>query len=528
MTERDRERDRETETSSRVSRLTTRINSEASMAQPRPKRDGFFWLGQINKASIVTNTAAGLLDEATARTTARGLVEVLEAGDSGQGPRPGRVITFEPLLVRAAGVQATLVHAGRSSQDMLMTTRTAQLRGEALRLGDQLCLLARRMVELAREHSDTLVPSYTNGVAAQPTAYGHVLLGHAMGFLRDADRLRQFHQRLALSPMGSTVCNGTGWPLDRAAMASLLGFRGVAVHAYDAVQIRAPEMAAELGAVASSMALHVGAFVQDVVVQYAQPRPWILLREGGGNTYASSAMPQKRNPGLLSDTRAAASRVLTLGMGRAMAVHNVVPGMVDGRVSADNLAVARGAAALLADLRRVLDALVVDADRARGELDADWTASQELADVLMRDHGVPFRVGHHFASEMVSAGREGDVRPSAFPYEEARRLYAKACRELDFSSTPGGGGGGQGRDDNQEDEEQLPLSEEALRATLDPAAIVRSRATMGGPQPAEMERMLAEADESIDGVEAWIQGERRFVKEAMKRLEGEFARYLED
>jgi argininosuccinate lyase len=46
------------------------------------------------------------------------------------------------------------------------------------------------------------------------------------------------------------------------------------------------------------------------MVQYAQPRPWILLREGGGNTYVSSAMPQKRNPGLLNDTRANASRVL--------------------------------------------------------------------------------------------------------------------------------------------------------------------------------------------------------------------------
>lgn len=47
--------------------------------------------------------------------------------------------------------------------------------------------------------------------------------------------------------------------------------------------------------------------------------PSILLREGGGNTYVSSAMPQKRNPGLLNDTRANASRVLTLGVGRLSA-----------------------------------------------------------------------------------------------------------------------------------------------------------------------------------------------------------------
>jgi argininosuccinate lyase len=43
--------------------------------------------------------------------------------------------------------------------------------------------------------------------------------------------------------------------------------------------------------------LHAGAFIQDVMSQYGNPRPWILLKEGGDNTYVSSAMPQKRNPG---------------------------------------------------------------------------------------------------------------------------------------------------------------------------------------------------------------------------------------
>jgi argininosuccinate lyase len=36
----------------------------------------------------------------------------------------------------------------------------------------------------------------------------------------------------------------------------------------------------------------------------------------------------------------------------------------------------------------------------------------------------------------------------------------------------------------------LPMSEAEFRATLDPVAIVKNRATAGGPQPAEMERML--------------------------------------
>ncbi|MFX5476460.1 hypothetical protein ABTD55_21315, partial [Acinetobacter baumannii] len=81
----------------------------------------------------------------------------------------------------------------------------------------------------------------------------------------------------------------------------------------------------------SSIALHAGAFIQDVMTQYAQPRPWILLQEGGANTYVSSAMPQKRNPGLLNSTRRDASMVIAEGMGVAIVAHNIPPGMSDAK-----------------------------------------------------------------------------------------------------------------------------------------------------------------------------------------------------
>ena len=43
---------------------------------------------------------------------------------------------------------------------------------------------------------------------------------------------------------------------------------------------------------------------------------------------------------------------------------------------------------------KVLCALRINPDRALEELNSDWTASQEIADRLMKDHGLPFRIGH--------------------------------------------------------------------------------------------------------------------------------------
>lgn len=485
------------------------VCSLPGLAQTAPRRDAFFWLGQINKASAVINTDEGLLDRALAPRIATGLQAVLDAGAHPGAQRPSLVITFEPLLIEAAGVEATLLHAGRSSQDMLATVRTAMLRDELLRLATQLRRVTATLVRLAEQHGGTIVPNYTNGVAAQPNSYGHYLLGHVAGLERDAERVRQAMARLDLSPMGTTVLNGTSWPLNRERMARYLGFPGMVDNAYDAAQILAAEMPVEIGAVMSGIAVHVGAFIEDVMTQYAQPRPWILLREGDGNTYVSSAMPQKRNPGLLINTRADASRVIALGFGRLIQAHNIPPGMSDAKGIGDNVGVIVATTRMLESFDRVLNALVLSPERALEELNLDWTASQELADVLMREHRLPFRVGHHFASEIVSHARAHDIRPSDFPYAEAQRIYAGTLR-----------------DEMNVEDGVLPLSEAAFRAALDPVAIIRNRATAGGPQPAEMARMIAAAQANLTAQEGWIRERQQRVDGALAALDADFRRLL--
>ena len=479
-----------------------------ALAQPAPRRDEFHWLGQINKASIVINAEEGLLAPALAPRIARGLQAMIDAGDRPGGRRPNLVITFEPLLIEAAGVEATLIHAGRSSQDMLTTVRSAMLREELLRVAAALRRATTTMIDMAERHRDTIVPNYTNGVAAQPNSYGHYLLGHIAGLERDMHRLREAYARLDLSPMGTTVLNGTSWPLNRDRMARYLGFPATIENAYDAAQILAAEIPVELGAVSTAIAIHVGAYIADVMTQYAQPRPWLLLAEGGGNTYVSSAMPQKRNPGLLNDVRRQASMVVTLATGRTIAAHNIPPGMNDPKSVADNVALTAATTRLLEQWDRVMRALVLSPGRALEELDLDWTASQEVADVLMREHRLPFRVGHHFASEVVDFAKSRDIRPSAFPYAEAQRIYRHTLHEMGLPET------------------DLPMTEAAFRAALEPAAIIRARATPGGPQPAEMTRMIASARARLAGHDEWASAQRARIDAALAALDADFARVL--
>ena len=109
-------------------------------------------------------------------------------------------------------------------------------------------------------------------------------------------------------------------------------------------------------------------------------------------------------------------------------------------------------------------------------------------------------------AEVVSHARAHDIRPSDFPYAEARRIYAETLTEM---QVPGG---------------DIPMSEAEFRATLDPVAIIRNRATAGGPQPAEMTRMLAVAKQTLVEQAGWIQARRNRIDGALAALDADFSR----
>jgi argininosuccinate lyase len=142
------------------------------------------------------------------------------------------------------------------------------------------------------------------------------------------------------------------------------------------------------------------------------------------------------------------------------------------------------------------------------ELNSDWTASQELADVLMRKYKLPFRLGHHFASEVVDFAKLKNIKPLDFPYAEAQRIYKDAVKDYPSAAA------------------ELPMTEAEFKETLNPMAIVQNRQTAGGPQASEMKRMLALAKQANKDQANWIQGKKLFIDTAQKDLDRDFAKLI--
>jgi len=464
----------------------------------------FSWMNRINKASVVMLTEEGIVNAPLGRRIAEGVQHVIDQAGQPSGKRPSDVLQIEKIMIDKIGPEASLIHSGRSRQDMYATYRLAVLRAQVLDYSDALNAVRERMLKIAANHIDTLVPAYTNGVQAMPISYAHYLLAFEAAFERDAQRIHQLYARLNLSPMGTAVLANSGWPLNRERLAELLGFDGLRENSLDAGQVSTFDIPLEAAGIASSSAIRVGALIGDIHTQYHQTRPWLLLEEGA--TYSSSAMPQKRNPGLLMRTRESASDVVGLAGATTLRAHNVTTGMTDYKAAFDSLGVFESATQMFERLDTVLAALVINPERALEELDADWTTSMELADTLERQHKVPFRIGHSFASLIVGEAREKGLLPKQFPYADAQRLYTKAAQKYQWKTT------------------DLPLNEAAFRATLSPRTMVETRKGTGGPQPAEVKRMLADAQKSLKADRGWMSERRERLLDADAALDKAFGK----
>ncbi len=474
------------------------------------QHDPFYWLGEINKASAVMVVGRGIVPKELGSRIADAVRQVIAAGDRAGALRSGNYLVIEDALIKIGGPDMTRLHSGRSRQDISATIQRLAMRDDLLDAFDRLNGVRAALLSLAQKYPNAIMPAYTWGVQAQPITLGHYLTGYLAAFDRDAERLREAYARVNLSPLGAAALGTSSFPVDRPRLAQLLGFDGVVENSLDANQISPIDTGAEAISIASTSALTIGTFIADITQQYAQSKPWFLLTEGD-LTGTSSIMPQKRNPSGLVFLRAQASTVIGHAQTFLLVAHNVAAGMSDykpfinPRQGNQPNSVMRELVDLLDGFRSLIGTLAFDEVRALAEVNADYSTTTELADTLQREADVPFRVGHHFASELVNFGRARSLKPSEIPYSEAQRIYAEAASSFKLANT------------------NLPLNEAAFRRALTAENMVSASQGLGGPQPAEVARMMARQAALLQSDRDWLDEQLRKLKDASGTLDAAFS-----
>ena len=390
------------------------------------------------------------------------------------------------------------LHTARSRNDIDVTIYRMRLRRDLLALIRAAMDLRRALLDQAALHHETTIPAYTHTQPAQPTTLAHYLLAMAEVLGRDIARLQRAFENANHSPLGACAITTTGFAIDRARTAELLGFEGVAENSYAAISA-VDYLTEAMGAVAVAM-VDVGRFAQDFLLMAT--REFGFLRLSDGYVQISSIMPQKRNPVALEHVRALASCALAEAQSVFTVVHNTPFGDIND--AEDDLQPlvwralhdARRATALFA---AVLSSAQFNVDRLRERASEDFITVTELADALVRHEGLAFQTAHRIVAAFVRRTQSvleaiqtpADSLHIELVAQAAHRLLQEAAREV-IGRT-------------------LSVSPEVVRASLDPTSFVGVRNVTGGPAPTETRRalMVERAREAAD--EEWYERRKELL-----------------
>ena len=433
----------------------------------------------INYAHLVMLASQGIVAAADAhalRVALDGISQDEIRGVSYDGTYEDLFFYVERLMIEACGDDvAGRLHTARSRNDMDMTMYRIYQRELVLGLIAGTFALRRTLLDLADRHLDTVLVLHTHTQRAQPSTVAHYLLAVVEQLERDGTRLQAAFASTNRNPLGACAITGTGFPIDRSLTSSLLGFSGPTGNTYGS--IATVDYLLESTSAATVLLTGNGRFVQDMLLW--STGEFGYLRLGDGYVQGSSIMPQKRNPVALEHARAIGSKALGQAQAIVITAHNTPFGdIVD---TEDDLlplvfAMFRDATRAVRLVAAAMSSAEFDAEALEARAGDGWTTLTELADTLVREHGLPFRKAHAVAAHLVSGRQRHPDRPFA-------ALLADASTQI--LGTP------------------LTYSDVELAHILSPRHFVEIRDTFGGPAPDETARAAKVSRQQLEADEAW-------------------------
>src|SRR4051812_18964285 len=271
--------------------LMTRINASIGF-------DKRLWREDIaaSKAHAAMLRDQGIISDADAAAILEGLDQI--AAEYEREGVPERVeledihMTVEHRLGELIGPAAGRLHTARSRNDQVATDFRLWVRNACDEAVDAIRNLQRAMVERADEHAETLMPGFTHLQVAQPVTLGHHLLAYYEMLRRDASRFSDARTRMNESPLGAAALAGTGFPIDRHAIADVLGFERPTANSLDSVSDR--DFALDYLSAAAQCSLHLSRLAEELIVWATSAFGFVKLSDDFST--GSSIMPQKRNP----------------------------------------------------------------------------------------------------------------------------------------------------------------------------------------------------------------------------------------
>jgi argininosuccinate lyase len=353
------------------------------------------WAKAINSVGIISDDELAKLIDALKELLAEVQEDIFAISKAGFEDIHSYV---ESKLIEKVGDLGKKLHTGRSRNDQVATDLKLWCKAQCEVLKNSLTQLEQKLISVAKENFDVVIPGYTHLQRAQPVTFGHWVMAYVEMFDRDYIRLNNALELLDSCPLGSGALAGTAYPIDRELLARDLGFSRATRNSLDSVSDR--DHVVELLNVASISMMHLSRMAEDLIIYNSGEAAFVELSDKV--TSGSSLMPQKKNPDALELIRGKSGRVIGHLTGMLVTL-KALPLAYNKDMQEDK----EGLFDALDTWHDSLDmaSLVFEGIKIRKErvlkaAKGGYSNATELADYLV-SKGIPFREAHHIVGECV-------------------------------------------------------------------------------------------------------------------------------
>lgn len=366
-------------------------------------------------------------------------------------------MALEDYVTNEIGEEAGFMHTAKSRNDQVCTDIRLTLKKEMENTISNIKSFISTIVDMAKENTHTLFIAYTHLQHAQPTTFAHHLMAYANELRRDCERLMDSYKRVDMSPLGSAALTTTGFPINRDRTAELLGFSQVMDNSIDGVSSR--DFAAEAIFDYAMLSTTLGKISDEIVIWSSYEFRMVECSNQYSST--SSIMPQKKNPDIAELARGKS----TIAYGELMTVLAMIKGIPHSynrdlqEVTPHLWNAIDNTNDILKIVHGMLSTLTINKDRTEELAGANFATATELADVMVRNKGIPFRTAHRIVGRVVSDAIADGLTTKDIDNDYVNKVSVEVTGKA------------------------IDLGEELVRQALDPLKNVKTRTVKGGCAP---------------------------------------------
>ena len=293
------------------------------------------------------------------------------------------------------------------------------------------------LLNLAKDHTQTILPGMTHLQHAQPVNFGFLLCAYVCMFVRDVERLESSFKRNNYCPLGVAALAGTPYSTDRHFVAKELGFIAPTLNAADSVSDR--DFALDFLYDTSLLAMHISRFAEELVLWSSYEFKFITLSDAYST--GSSIMPQKKNPDVPELLRGKSGRVYG-NLISLLVVMKGLPLAYNKDTQEDKEGVFDSFETLDISLRilnATIKTMTIHTDCMLKACKVGHLSATDLADFLVKNCGIPFREAHHITGKAVASAESLQKDLSELSVEELcavdYRIPKEAHSSLDLKAS---------------------------------------------------------------------------------------------